>query len=282
MNHDDRTEAYRSTRLACGVVFVIACAAVPLGVMTYGWWPQGAGDSLHALLALTLGIITHRSRGRWSPRLYDAIIVLVAVPYLLTVWWPQVAEARAGTLTEPLVTNHFVLLGLAILSPRNLRLAFVMIAVFTLQSVLLWHVLETTSGRSLPREPWLTLFFAGISAGLCWSRWRRHDLELRYARVTSRAAALTKINRILLALRDRANTPLQTLEVGMTLMEDRPDEGPRVLALMRRAVAQLSALRAPVARTLTDNLASDRTTLSVDLDRELADLQGWAPADNKR
>ncbi|MDX2092220.1 MAG: hypothetical protein SFX73_30420 [Kofleriaceae bacterium] len=281
MNGDERTEAYRSTRLAAGVVFVIACAAVPLGVMTYGWWPQGVGDSFHALLALTIGIVTHRSRGRWSPRLYDALLVLLAVPYLMTVWWPQVAEARAGTLTEPLVTNHFVLLGLAILSPRSLRLAFVMIGVFTLQSVLLWHVLETTSGRALPREPWLTLFFAGISAGLSWSRWRRHDLESRFAHVASRANALTKINRILLALRDRANTPLQTLEVGLTLMEDRPADSPRVLQLMRRAVAQLSSLRAPVARTLSDEMAADRATLSVDLDRELAELQGWAPLDRK-
>lgn len=277
MTTDGRVEACRNTRLAAGLVFAIAVAAVPLGVMTYGWWPQGAGDLAHALLALTVGVVVHRSHARWSPRTYDGLYALLAMPYLATMWWPQLADARAGMLSEPLLTNHFVLLGLAILSPRSLRLALSLVGLFTLHALVMWYVMARLAGpAALPREPWLTLFFAGISAGLCWSRWKRQGLELRYALIAARADALARINRILLGLRDRANTPLQTLEIGMTLLAERdanPERQTRVVALMRRAVAQLSAVRLPVTRAISAPEANDRASLSVDLERELAEVQ---------
>jgi len=277
MSIHERAAAYRNTRLVAGLVFAIAVAAVPLGVMTYGWWPQGCGDALHALLALAVGLVVHRSHARWSAHAYDALYVLLALPYLATTWWPQLVEARAGTLSEPLLTSHFIMLGLAILPPRSLRVALSLIGLFTLHALVMWDAMARIAGAAaLPREPWLTLFFAGITGGVCWSRWKRQELELRFALIATRADALARFNRILLGLRDRANTPLQTLEIGMTLLAERgadPARQARVIALMRGAVSQLSAFRLPGTQAVLAPDANGLASLSIDLERELAEVQ---------
>ncbi|MDQ3364150.1 MAG: hypothetical protein M3680_01800 [Myxococcota bacterium] len=251
------------------LVFVVATASIPLDITRYGWWPIGFATALHALQAAVLGVWTWRAGKRWSERTCDLAYVFVLAPYLVTIWIPQVHEHQHGMLIEPMIAHHFVLLAIAILPPFNVRWGFSLLALFTAHGLALWGVLEDAATTpALDREPWFTLLFAGISVGLLWSQARRHELALRLARMEIRAEALDGINRVLIALRDRANTPLQTLEVSMACLERRHPGEPS-LAAMRRAIGQLTAVQQPVSRAA---VVVDDVRVDTDLERELERL----------
>lgn len=276
MSATARLLAYRNTLRVSVIVFVIALVSIPLDTLRYGWWPLGAGALLHAIEAAVLGIALWRTGPRWSVKACDVAYAALLAPYLVTIWLPQVFDHQAGILAEPMIAHHFVLLGIAILPPHHFRWGLVLLGVFTAHALGLWITLEGVGmSRSLEREPWFTLLFAGISVGLMWSSWRRHDLSLRLARAEARADALDQFNRVMLALRDRANTPLQTLELSIAVLEREATELAPSLATMRRAISQLVAAQEPVSRAAVNDSTSPLH--GVDLDRELRELGAPPP-----
>ena len=108
---------------------------------------------------------------------------------------------------------------------------------------------HAASTPALDREPWFTLFFAEISTMLLYTRSRRRDLEQRLAAAETRAQTLAQVSRMLLALRDRANTPLQTFEVAIALLEQGDRAGDARVELMRRALERLDPIQQALAET---------------------------------
>ena len=96
-------------------------------------------------------------------------------------------------------------------------------------------------------------------------------LERAARRSPDKAAVVTRDRRISDAELQRDASLLAARLRGLGI-----EARDRVLVLMRRAVAQLSALRLPVLRALAQSVR-EAAALSVDLDRELAAVQGWAP-----
>jgi hypothetical protein len=138
-------------------------------------------------------------------------------------------------------------------------------------AIVAWRAVQSWSDRTLEltfaldREPWFTLFFAGIAGMLLYTREHRRGLERRLAAAEARAQTLTQVSQVLLALRDHANTPLQTLEVAVSLLER---ESP-VKPAMRRALQRLSAIQSTLARESTHSFDLD---VPLDLDAALRDL----------
>jgi hypothetical protein len=84
-----------------------------------------------------------------------------------------------------------------------------------------------------PGEPWIALTFTVVAVGMLVSRARRREFVANAARVAAHAAALERVARLLLLLRDCANTPLQTVALGTAIVKRRcPDQ--------HRAAAELS------------------------------------------
>jgi hypothetical protein len=99
-----------------------------------------------------------------------------------------------------------------------------------------------------PGEPWVTLIFAAIAVAMLVSRARRRRAIAQAARIAAHATALERMARLLLRVRDRANTPLQTIALGSALLTRRCAGQERVAAAMGRAVRRLSRLSKALQR----------------------------------
>jgi hypothetical protein len=89
-------------------------------------------------------------------------------------------------------------------------------------------------------EPWATLAFAVFSGLLLAHHLQRISLEREVARAHAEVEATQKVARLVLAVRDLSNTPLQTIAFATALAQERhPDLEP----ILRRVESSLERLK---------------------------------------
>ncbi len=193
----------------------------------------------------------------------------VALPFVVGLWLPAMEDFHSGHLSEPLMPHHFLLLGIALFAPTR-RSGVVFLVAFTLHAFALGYVL---TGPSLSREPWMTILFASVSGLLLYARLRRHALEQRVTAAEERVRVLADVARMLLALRDRANTPLQTLEIAVALLAE-DSAAPDQVAIMQRALARLASVQQMLSKTSVElaAIAGDSAMSPGDLEQALREL----------
>lgn len=259
----------RTLALVAAVVAVVNILSLALDPRDARYLLLEEADIAHGVLCLVVAAIAARPRGPWSLRTADLIFVLIVSPFIIGLWLPQSYDASHGALFDPLLAHRFLVLGIAVSAP-SWRSGTAMIIVMTLHAILLWQYLDgTPAGGALEREPVFTIFFGLIAGLLLYIREGRRDLEARLVATEARAKALTQVSRVLLALRDRANTPLQTLEVAIALLEDTGGSNDPVLVPMRRALARLTSIQQTLATTAALPFDLD---VSLDLEAALAEL----------
>jgi hypothetical protein len=244
-----RKENVRTTVLAAAIIAGINLVSLVLDQRDHAFPALLAVDLVHALIALTIILMLVRGRTTWSSRACDIAFIIATTPFTVGMWLPQTHDVQGGELLEPMLNHHFLLLGIAVVAP-SWRSGSAMIVVFTGHAIALWQwlVAAGTSSPALDREPWFSLFFGACAAMLLFTRERRRRLEQRLATAEARAQMLARVSRILLALRDRANTPLQTLEVALAMLEQGHDS-PATLPMMRRALERLVTVQRALAVT---------------------------------
>jgi hypothetical protein len=184
----------------------------------------------------------------WSVRTLDKVFVALVIPYLVTLWLPPVEELEHALPAEPLLGHHFLILVLAIVSPSSYRLSLALILTFTTEAVVLSAYLrERAAGAAISREPYFTLLFAGIAVAVQWSVFRRRALIVELERSKIRSESYARTARILLTLRDRANSPLQTIELGLSILEKRVQGQREITTLLRSALKKLVDLQQSIA-----------------------------------
>jgi hypothetical protein len=242
------TEAHRAALLACVLIFVVQAVFTPIDAHTLGGGNIVWLDVAHALLAALVGAWLWTQRRRPSARSCDLAFLVVVLPFLPIAWIGESTAARLGTARDPLVGLQLVMVGIAILQPHSLRLGALLLAMFSAEAAVLWFVLRSRYDLAdVAGEPWMTFLFGAMSAGLLFARASRRAMEHRLARAEASAAALARVARIFLAVRDRANTPIQKLELGIALLEKHCADERRTVGTMRRAMAQLRELSATLA-----------------------------------
>jgi hypothetical protein len=170
-------------------------------------------------------------------------LALVFLPAAPIFWLAERQVAAAGLPWAPFAGHKLVMLGVALLAPGSLLVGHGLIATFALLAVATWYALGLdTSPLRIAGEPWVTVTYGLVSAGLLVYRARHRAAEQRLERSRGELAVMTRMARLLLALRDRANTPLQTIELAAGLLLRRhPDAAPEIERL-RAALRRLRAL----------------------------------------
>jgi hypothetical protein len=239
-------EAARAALLACLIVCLAQAAYVVLDAPVFGFGAVTVLDGLHAALAgaLALGLMLRPPRR--SSRC-DLAFLAIALPYLPIFWLAELQGGAMGLVREPLLGHKIVILGMAVLAPSSLWLGAGLIAGFAVHAALLLASLHTHGHRlvGVTAEPWVTFLFAAVAIAYLGSRANRRTMMQRLAHLRAEARANRRLARLFLTLRDRANTPLQTLELGTALLERRllPAEA-RVLQALRGSIARLRDLSA--------------------------------------
>lgn len=229
-------------------------------------------DLTHGAIALVVALWFARTKWR-SDLAAELGFSIVVLPFLVGLWLPALDDFNTGHLAEPLMPHHFLLLGIAICAP-TMRSGSVFLALFTLHALALGHVLAGGADiETLSREPWMTFLFAALAGMMLYTRGRRRQLEQRVAAAEERARMLADVARMLVSLRDRANTPLQTMEIAVALLEE---DGVALdqIKVMQRALRRLASVQETLSRSGSElaAIAGDPGVSPVDLEQSLREL----------
>jgi hypothetical protein len=206
--------------------------------------PLPALRVLHVLWALLLmGLLLTRRR-RLSTAGVEACFAGGVLPFLPLFALAEHAMARTGLLWVPMTGHRLLMLVLGVMAPTSLWLGGVLIGAFALEAVVLWYSLGlgTHPGVRSPWEPWVTLIYGGVALAVLAYRVRSFDIELKLREARAEAEALERLARLFLAVRDATNTPLQTLELSIALLQRRHPECASTTDTMERAVQRLRSL----------------------------------------
>jgi hypothetical protein len=199
--------------------------------------------ALHVLWVLVLLALLLTRRQHFTLERVEAVFAAGVLPFLPLFALAERAMALAGNPWIPMTGHRLVMLALGVLAPTRLWVGGGLIIAFALEAVVLWFGLDLD--QRLPDvawEPWVTLVYGGVALTMLAYRVRSQNIELRLREARAEAEALERLARLFLAVRDATNTPLQTLELGLTVLRQRCPERVSSLAPMERAVQRLRSL----------------------------------------
>jgi len=152
------------------------------------------------------------------------------------------ALARSGHVGQPFEALIAGLMLIAILSP-SIGLGVAWIAVFTLAPWIAVHCPEFTQKSFLALDLWFIPIYAGMALVVLLYRSRCLHLENTLSNARAEQLMLERLGRVSLVLGDFANTPLQTLTTGVSLLRHKAQPQDRVRAAMERALGRLQRLK---------------------------------------
>jgi hypothetical protein len=210
---DDAAEAHRAAVISAllGVVGTI------LGVV--GFW-RVSGLALRAVQGVgivTSGAVLLALRARRPPYSRagsDAAFLLVLVPTVVMTWLVDDARAAHSASWVPYEPNKLSALTLAIIAPPGWSIGIVAILMFV-GSALVHHLMWSDAVR--PRisagEPFGIIAYGVFALVVLGFKQRGSSLRRELEHARSEKVAIERVARVSMALRDLANTPVQTLEL---------------------------------------------------------------------
>jgi hypothetical protein len=239
LDASELTTARRQTMVGALLGF---CGNIAGAILTSVLYGGGLGNTLrygHAVLcAIVFAVVWMRAPSRRGLLGLFATMVVPIMP-LLIVWTLAVPEAR---LSESFIAFKMVMMGVALLTPLSLSLGLALLIGFSVEVVVLWAL---GLAGNLPGEPWVTLFYAVFAAALLVQRASERRLTRQLVQANAEASALDRIARSSLLVRDRMNTPLQTLSLSIEMLDERlvtADGARETVGRMRRALVKLTEL----------------------------------------
>ena len=236
-------EGKRSWRIAI-TSSILNIVGMPLDAAF--WWtayrtaPAWHFASIGVSIALLVLLIAARHTRRIAG-LSSAAFVANNAAIVVALWHDAAMGALAAAPWVPFQPHKLGALAVALLAPPRIWSGAVSIGLFAGSAVLQWVMLVPELKARAPAEPWAILAFGTFAAGIYAYRiyaWRK---EQRLADALAEARISERLSRIVLALQDLANTPLQTLELTSALLA-RGGAAPPLIDRMQRALARLRDL----------------------------------------
>jgi hypothetical protein len=180
---------------------------------------------------------------------------LTAVPVLPMFWLIAHERTLRGLPLELFARENAAAIVFALTTPPSATVCLIVIAACTAQAVLsYWIGGFPISLATLRLEPWTSMLFGMFAAAVALYRARRQRREVALIVEAERSAALGRLMRAYLAVRDLVNTPLQTLGISLSLLTTRRPEDRQLHQAMERSVERL--------RELNRTLATERAAVA--------------------
>jgi hypothetical protein len=191
--------------------------------------------------------------------------VLVAIG----LWFSNEQYAAEASRWVPFQANKLGVLTVGLLTPE-LWVGLASIAAYALSAVVQWQLFDPeVHARAAVGEPIAMLAYTLFGVGVLIQASRRFRMEQDLLRVQHEAASLERLARTLLAVRDYANTPLQTLVMTTELLSAKHPELSTELQLQERALNRLRRLSTLLA-PYESQVQWTKGDASLDLERILA------------
>jgi PAS domain S-box-containing protein len=192
------------------------------------WYSTGALEAALFVFLLAAG------PGRGA--LANPVIVAGAAIAMAQTWVANDLTMRAGTRFHPFEVYKLFSLAVALLAPSSLWIgvgAIAATAVLPLVQTYRWPV----SIRQVmpPGEPGVTMFYALVALILLLHRRRQLTAQRDLIRIETKAAYIDRFMRKFLAVRDLANSPVQSLETTLAVLRlKHPDTEPQLERIERQ------------------------------------------------
>ncbi len=228
-------------------------------------WPS----AVIALASALLGFALWRSRSRVT--VHGASFAFLANSALVAIglWFSNEQYASQASHWVPFQANKLGVLTVGLLTPE-LWVGLSSIAAYALTAIVQWYMFgPEVHARAAVGEPIAMLAYTLFGVGVLIQASRGFRIEQNLLRVQHEAASLERLARTLLAVRDYANTPLQTLVMTTELLSARHPELAPELRLQERALQRLRRLSALLTPYESQVQWTD-SDASVDLERMLS------------
>jgi hypothetical protein len=160
---------------------------------------------------------------------------------VLPLWHDATMGALSPAPWVPFQPHKLGAMAVALLAPTRVWSGAVSIALFVGSAALHWSLFTPAQRARAPDEPWAILAFGTFAAGIYAYRVYTQRKEQHMAEALGEARISERLPRIVLALQDLANTPLQTLELTSALLAHR-GASPALIERMQRSLARLRDL----------------------------------------
>lgn len=236
-----RTDAERAYRIA-GAVGILGAVGIAFDHVAMPAAPSGVAlGAIGVCLAVLLWIVLTRQRARlWRGNLAFLIVQVAILTYL---WSDQQRIAESGTEWVPFRANQLGAFTVALLAPPRLWVGVVAILGFAGTAVAQFLLFDAGVREHLAYgDPWATIAFGSFAIAILIYRLRGRAIERDAARARAEAEATERTARAILALRDLACTPLQTLLGAVELMKHRGNTNHELVERIERATNRIADL----------------------------------------
>ncbi|MES2802033.1 MAG: hypothetical protein V4654_06035 [Bdellovibrionota bacterium] len=247
---ESHLEAYRALIFACVVSIVVQTIFIFIDGATLGMfmaWLNGA----HVFISLIIGYWLYSSRENLpSIKSLEVGFLILFAPFLATTWIGETTGLELGQIRQPFVPFQFLCICIAVLSPGRVVVAAAEIFVSLAVAVTFWFVLKGQYPlKGITGEPWATLTFGLIALMMLSARAYRKGIIQKLEKTRAEAEAFERAARLFLAVRDRANSPLQVINLCASLIVARNPEETETVERLQRSLIKLKELTDILAET---------------------------------
>ena len=207
-------------------------------------WPSLTAGAIGVALAGWL-----YARRRHPTRVGAAATMLINTAAVVTMLWLDARFwATLGPRWAPFQANKLGALTIGLLTPE-IPVGLVCIAGYAGAAVAQWALFAPSVRAQLAQgEPVTTCIFAAFGVIILVVGARRYALERRLLAQQHEVAEMERLARTMLAVRDYANTPLQTIETATALARLQPPAADVQLSRIERALERLRGLNRILSR----------------------------------
>ena len=187
--------------------------------------------SINILTSIFIIFTLLRQQGRASRPLMTRLFLFLVLPLYPITWIGQSSLASAGQPWVPFMGYRVAFFVLAVCVVGPFYVNALLIAAFAVESFVLWFYLDLGSKPWIiaTGEPLFTFAFAVVGALLLFFHAKYRETIRLLALARARSQVLEQMAKLFLTIRDKSNTPLQTIEFEADLLGDlHSDNAPSV------------------------------------------------------
>jgi hypothetical protein len=166
------------------------------------------------------------------------------LPFYYFIWFVQVDTLNSPLGGLPLRGYTFHFFVLSVLVPGSYLINLALLSGFVIEAIISWYYFDLSShpNLALSSEPTLTILFGIIAFTLLAFRYREEILTKKVILDNARNEVLERWAKVILSIRDKANTPLQTLSIAMSNLSREEGIDPNTLSVMENAINKLNSM----------------------------------------
>lgn len=198
----------------------------------------------HLIISGAILIALLRMKDGWSSYIGSLLYVALYIPIFFTGWFNHVAMVDAEVMSKPYGGFPVVFMMLAVLIPYSYLLNSFLLSLFTIEAVAIWYGLDLGSKTYVAGngEPFYIVVFAFVCFCLLFLRYRMDTKIHKLMEQKARSEFIENLARTFLSMRDRNNTPLQSLLIlSGSVKKDRPMTQDQIDTFKRSVTSLISS-----------------------------------------